>query len=185
MTPSDTLITLSTLIERGAILCTEMRKLSAIVFRIHSILYEKLDSVCEPEHNFWKAPRDATGREPSPIHLLVLGSLRMLTRNVTLDDLSGDTFISTTVHSAFFKKFVKWYAEVVFPEVLRMPTLAELKDNGHEYELAGFPGNGFSVDCAHVRVWGVSTNLKRMSTRQEKFPSRVFVAVVIIEEPSL
>lgn len=143
------------------------------------------DSVCEivekiqePEHNFWKASRDATGRESSPIHLLVLGSLRMLTRNVTLDDLSEDTFISTTVHSAFFKKFMRWYAETVFPEVVRMPTLAELKENGQEYDLAGFPGSGFSVDCVHVRVWGVSANLKQISTGKEKFPSRVFEAVV-------
>jgi hypothetical protein len=66
--------------------------------------------------------------------------------------------------SCFFKKFLKWYAEVVFPEVVWMPSLAELEENGAEYTLSGFLGSGFSVDCVHVIVWGVSANLKQAST---------------------
>lgn len=97
---------------------------------------EIVEKIQEPEHMFWKAGRDCTGRESSPIHLLVLCSLRMLTRNLTLDDLQEDTFISASVISCFFKKFMKWYAEVVFPEVVRMPSLAELEENGAEYALS-------------------------------------------------
>jgi hypothetical protein len=139
---------------------------------------EIVAKIQESEHMFWKAGHDCTGKESSPIHLLVLCSLRMLTRNLTLDELQEDTFISSSVISSFFKKFMKWYAEVVFPEVVRMPTLGELHENGAEYVLSGFPGSGFSVDCVHVRVWGASANLKQVSTGKEKFPSRVFEAVV-------
>ena len=55
-----------------------------------------------------------------------------------------------------------------------MPALDEVHDNGTEYSNAGFPGCVCSVDCVHVRVWGVSSNLKQVSTGKEKFPSRVF-----------
>jgi Plant transposon protein len=50
--------------------------------------------------------------------------------------------------------------------------------NGAEYSLAGFPGCVCSVDCVHVRVWGVSANLKQISTGKEHFPSRVFEVTI-------
>ena len=59
-----------------------------------------------------------------------------------------------------------------------MPLVAELYDNGAEYRVSGFPGCVCSVDCVHVRVWGVAANLKQVSTGKEKFPSRVFEAAV-------
>ena len=56
----------------------------------------------ESDHNFWKNKYDAAGRESSPIEILVFGSLMILTRNVTLDDLYEQTFISAEVHRCFF-----------------------------------------------------------------------------------
>ena len=109
-----------------------------------------------------------------PVILLVLGSLRILTRNVTLDDLYEQTFISSETHRVFFVKFMKWYSEVVFPLFIKMPNMEELESNNAEYVAAGFPGAVCSVDCVHVRVWGVSANLKQVSTGKEHFPSRVF-----------
>ena len=137
-------------------------------------VHELVQKIREPEHSFWRESKDAVGRSSSPIHLLVLGSLRILTRNVTLDDLFEETYISAEVHRTFFKLFMKWYATTVFPAVVRMPKLHELHANGIEFEAAGFPGCVCSVDCVHVRVWGVSANLKQVSTGKEKFPSRVF-----------
>ena len=63
---------------------------------------ELVSKIKEKEENFWKRKYDAAGREASPIDLLVLGSLRILTRNVTLDDLYEQTFISSEVHRIFF-----------------------------------------------------------------------------------
>ena len=139
---------------------------------------ELILKVKEEDENFWKNQRDAAGRESSPIEILNLGSLRILTRNVTLDDLYEQTFISAEVHRCFFKKFMHWYSVRVFPEVVKMPCLEELDSNSAEYSLAGFPGCVCSVDCVHVRVWGVSANLKQISTGKEKFPSRVFEVAV-------
>lgn len=141
-------------------------------------VHEIVKKIHEPEHYFWRNKFDSRGREACPIHLLVLGSLRILTRNVTLDDLQEQTFISKEVHRCFFNKFMLWYSTTVFPLVVKMPTLEELHNNGAEYRAAGFPGCVCSVDCVHVRVWGVSANLKQVSTGKEKFPSRVFEAAV-------
>lgn len=116
----------------------------------------------EKEHYFWRNKTDNRGK-PSPIALLVLGSLRILTRNVTLDDLVQQTFISSEVHRSFFSKFMNWYSTKVFPLVVRMPKLDELHNNGSDYRVCGFPGCVCSVDCVHVRVWGVSANLKQVS----------------------
>lgn len=141
-------------------------------------VHEIVAKIQEGGHYFWKNKTNNAGKLSSPIELLVLGSLRILTRNATLDDLVEQTFISCEVHRCFFIKFMTWYSTVVFPTVVKMPTLEELYDNGAEYRASGFPGCVCSVDCVHVRVWGVSANLKQVSTGKEKFPSRVFEAAV-------
>ena len=64
------------------------------------------------------------------------------------------------IHSNLYMPFMRWYAQSVFPEVVKMPTLEELEGNGAEDKAAGFNVAVISVDCVHVRIWGVSANLK-------------------------
>lgn len=59
-----------------------------------------------------------------------------------------------------------------------MPTIEELSLYSREYSVAGFPGCLCSVDCVLVRVWGVSTKLKQLSSGKKKFPWRVFEVAV-------
>ena len=54
-----------------------------------------------------------------PLELLVLGSLRMMSRCWTLDDVHEATFISTTTMHSFFKKFVHWLVRLTCDSVLR------------------------------------------------------------------
>jgi hypothetical protein len=77
--------------------------------------------------------------------------MRILTRNVTLDDLYEQTFISAEVHRFFLIISCTGTARV-FPEVVKMPTMEELGVNGAEYRAAESPGCVCSVDCVHVRV---------------------------------
>ena len=70
-------------------------------------MVKTVDKIQEPEHMFWKAGRDCNGSESSPIHLLVLCSLRILTRNLTLDELQEDTFLSAK-DFLFLQEFMKW-----------------------------------------------------------------------------
>jgi hypothetical protein len=139
---------------------------------------ELIAKVKQLDEHVWKNKYDAAGRPSTPIELLVLRSLRLLTRNVTLDDLYEQTFVSPGVLKCFFIKFMNWYSNRIFPEVVKMPSIEDLDYNGAEYSLAGFPGCVCSVDCVHVRVWGVSANLKQISTGKVHFPSRVFEAAV-------
>ena len=44
--------------------------------------------------NIWSEKPNAAGKPPVPMELLLLGSLRILTRNWTFDDLLEATFIS-------------------------------------------------------------------------------------------
>jgi len=143
---------------------------------IHSIVATLRSG--EPRHTIWEEKKDAFGHDPVPLELLVLGSFRMLTRNVTLDDCYEATFISTGRHRVFHKRFMKWYAEVRFPLAVKMPTLDELDGHCAEYAAAGVPGAPMSVDVVHIRLWNVAANLKQLSTGKEKFPSRAYEVMV-------
>ena len=117
----------------------------------------------------------------TPLELLVLGVLRTLTRNWTFDCISESTNVSQEVHRVFFPKFVKWYAIEIAPLTIYMPDPTDhnaVKSNGLEYEAAGFPLCLGSVDCVHIRQWLCSRNLKQYSTGKEKYPSRVYEAIV-------
>lgn len=48
--------------------------------------------------NFWSERAIAAGKAAVPLELLLLGSLRILTRNWTFDDLLEATFISKRTH---------------------------------------------------------------------------------------
>ena len=93
---------------------------------VHAIVAKCKEAGLHTEGN------DAMGRSSSPLALLVLGAMRVLTRNVTFDDVAEQTFISEVVHRVFFPKFVEWYARVVFPEVVHLPALDEVDANGAE-----------------------------------------------------
>ena len=54
----------------------------------------------------WTERCDAFGRDANPVELLLLGTLRILTRNWTFDDVYEATKISERCHRAFFKVFV-------------------------------------------------------------------------------
>mmetsp|Transcript_18952 Transcript_18952/g.32615 ORF Transcript_18952/g.32615 Transcript_18952/m.32615 type:complete len:198 (-) Transcript_18952:120-713(-) len=65
--------------------------------------YLTLVQDCKEDGNFsrWQGT-DCTGKNSSPIELLVLGSLRYLGRGWTFDDLEESTAISKDVHRCFF-----------------------------------------------------------------------------------
>jgi hypothetical protein len=115
------------------------------------------------------------------LFLLVLGSLRILTRNWTFDDVEEATDISRQVIEVFFSKFVKFYAEIILPEVVSMPepdNEEAFKLNSKEYFDAQVPNAIGSMDAVHVRLWNCASNLKQACTGKEKYPSRAYNIVV-------
>ena len=83
----------------------------------------------------WTEGNDAWGYECVPMELLLLGSLRILTRNWTFDDLREATLISERTHRTFFTIFVTWYADSQFPLYVKLPTPAEVATNGQELKI--------------------------------------------------
>ena len=131
----------------------------------------------EEEGKFW----DDTHPQCKPLELLVLGSIRMLTRNWTLDCVREATYISTSTIAVFFKKFVHWYRTAIFPKVVAMPDPKDadaITRNGAEYAASGFPGCIGSLDAVHVRQWNIAANLRQSATGKEKYPSRAYQVMV-------
>jgi len=128
--------------------------------------------------NIWSERASAAGKPAVPLELLLLGSLRILTRNWTFDDLLEATFISERTHRKFLIAFVDWMANNVYPLYVKLPTAEELDRNGAEYTAAGVPGTVASVDVVHIRQWAVCANLKQFATGKEKFPTRAYEVMV-------
>jgi hypothetical protein len=73
---------------------------------------------------------------------------------------------------------MKWYADVVFPTVVMMLTMDEVVQNGAEYKTAGLNGAITSVDVVHVRIWGLSHNLKQvLNIAVLKYLKNIFNAI--------
>ena len=111
----------------------------------------------------------------------MLGSLRILARNWTFDDVLEATGISRQVHQAFFARFVKYYAKEIAPLVITMPDPNDddaCSNNSLEYKAAGFTSLCVgSIDVVHVRQWRCRQNLKQLSTGKEKYPSRAYEVI--------
>lgn len=126
----------------------------------------------------WKKGVDCCGQVPVSVELLMLAVMRILTRNWTLDDCYEQTLISTRTIQTFMLVFTEWMSSTVYKEFVKMPEVSEVDANGHEYGLAGLPGTIFSMDCVHIRMWGLFANLKVLFTGKEKFASRVYEVCV-------
>jgi hypothetical protein len=122
---------------------------------------------------------DAIGTHPCPLELLLLGSLRMLGRACTFDDLSDFTDISAEVHRRFFHKFNRYVATTLFPQHVRPPSSsAEITEAMRGYSAAGFEGCIGSIDCVHI-PWGrCAANLTNYHRDRTTGTSRVFEVVV-------
>lgn len=132
------------------------------------------------EANIWTDGNDAVGRSQCPIELLVLASLRILTRNWTYCCCNESTWCSKPVIRAFFKKFVKWFSGEIFDTFVKMPdpTQDAVNHNGYEYTKAGIPGTIGSIDCVHIRLWNCPASLRQFATGKEKYPSRAYEVMV-------
>lgn len=65
---------------------------------------------------------DATGKNASPIELLLLGTLRYLGRGFTFDDCEENTAISEETHRRFFHVFIEFGSTVLFERYVVVTT---------------------------------------------------------------
>lgn len=150
-------------------------------FRLPHNEYKKLVNKCKQEEMFsrWMR-RDATGKESSPIELLILGSLRYLGRGWTFDDLEEATAISRDVHRVFFHKFIDYGSTKLYDEFVRYPTThEEAREHMAEFAMAGLNGAVASTDATHVTSEKCEFNLRNNHLNgRSSFTTRTFNVTV-------
>jgi hypothetical protein len=111
----------------------------------------------------WTRLHPKNNLPPSPLELLILGSLRYLGRGFTFDDCEECTAVSEDVHRVFFHSFIKVGRTILYDKYVITPTNAE-EAKGHmpEFEMAGLPGCTGSFDATHVVHEKCSYRLNRM-----------------------
>ena len=83
----------------------------------------------------WKdGNHDAYGKDSTPLHLLLLCSLRYLGHGFMFDDLSKNTAISEeAIHVFFFHSFIDFGSTVLFDKYVQVPSTA-LEATNHTWE---------------------------------------------------
>ncbi|CAB9525869.1 Plant transposon protein [Seminavis robusta] len=157
--------------------CPKFMKKFRRRFRLPYSEYLDLLETTESNDMFrrWRS-KDATGKESSPLQLLVLGALRYLGRGLTFDDLEEYTAINEETHRQFFHVFIQFGEEVLYPLYVTMPrTAQELKSHRKEFDIGGLYGCGWSSDATNVVMWRCSHNLKQANTGfKQSHPARTY-----------
>ena len=119
---------------------------------------------------------DCTGKDASPLELLILGSLRYIGRGFTFDDCEESTAISEEVHRVFFHKFIKIGSTILYDKYVHSPVNAEeIATHTIEFELAGMPGTLASSDATSIIHEMCSWRLRRMHKGgKSKHPTRTY-----------
>jgi hypothetical protein len=119
---------------------------------------------------------DCTGKEASPIELLILGSLRYLGRGWTFDDLEESTSISEETHRQFFHVFIHFGSTYLFTTYVSVPaTVAEAETHMNEMTEAGLHGAVGSMDATHIGMERCITSRSNMHMGPKlKMPSRTY-----------
>ena len=104
---------------------------------------------------------DTTGRQPTPVDLLVLGSLRNLGRGRTFDDVEECTAVSQEVHRVFFCQFTEFGITTLYKKhVAYLTNFKEAKRHMKKFTIAGLPGVIGSMDATHITIWQCDYNLR-------------------------
>ncbi|KAL7524074.1 hypothetical protein ACHAWF_000807, partial [Thalassiosira exigua] len=124
--------------------------------------------------------KDATGKEATPIELLVLGVLRYLGRGWCFDDLEEQTCVSQDVHRVFPHVYLLWGSTTMFQKYVVLPADAkQAQEWATEYGMAGFTGAMGSMDATHIGMLKCQYRLKQFNISWKlNMPSRTYNTTV-------
>ena len=125
-------------------------KLFRLRFTVPYQLYQQLLSFATS----WFPQRrvDACGKEPAPIFLKLLGTLRMLGKGCSWDLLYELSGVSAEVHRKWTLAFIAKFSTEMYSVYVHGPrNNDELNSVTSLYAACGFPGCVGSTDCVHIR----------------------------------
>ena len=92
-----------------------------------------------------------------------LAALCYIGRKCTFDDMEEVTFISERTHERFFKMFIKYGVEHLYPKYVVAPAnVDKARSHMHETSLAGFNGGIGSMDVTHVTIGNCRYGLRQI-----------------------
>lgn len=144
-------------------------------FRIPFIAFQELCTELKACTMFERWGRaDATGVPAIPIELLLLGALRILSRDAKLDDLTEYSAIANETHRQFFHVFLLYGSTILYNKHVKTPvTKEELMPHLQHYARKGFHGAVGSMDGTHIASKRISNAMKQLHTGYKlKHPSR-------------
>ena len=119
-------------------------------FRMPFSVFEHLLNTMEP---FFPRTLDCIGKESTPLGLLLLGALSFMGNQHSFLGLKAVTNVSAQTNRDFFRKFVRWGREHLYPKYVKQPeTPEEFAACMNSYTELGFPGTVCSVDATHVEL---------------------------------
>ena len=126
------------------------------------------------DKGWWRRRQSsASGTPSSPVELLLLGTLKMLGRACTFDDLEELSAISAEQHRRFFLQYTKMSAEEFdydcSPYVAGDPATLRAVEN--VYKHAGFPGCVGAGDGVHIAYNNASYGEKGWYVGKEGYPT--------------
>eukprot|EP00981_Chlorochromonas_danica_P002900 scaffold591_cov174-Ochromonas_danica.AAC.1 len=123
-------------------------------FRIPYPVFKKIleELKADPKFADHDNKTDAVGNQAVPLAIKLLGTLRILTRSSTFDQIAelSDVGIETT--RTFFYEFISFYSgdDVYSRYVYEPKSKGTLKVVEREYRRKGLPGCVGSVNCVHI-----------------------------------
>ena len=148
--------------------CPKWNKMFRRRFRMPYESFLDLSAQCEEsEHlkTWWSSNgfHKYNKQKVLPMKLLVLCALRYLGRSWTFDDLEEATAINYETNRRFLHQFIEFGSTSLYNKYVLNPiNYEELKDNEHEFLMAGFPGCIGSTDATHVIMEVCSYRLRQL-----------------------
>jgi hypothetical protein len=154
-------------------LAAKFRRRFRLPYPAYLDLLAKVESA--DEFRRWRG-RDAVGEKASPLCLLLLGALRYLGRGLTFDDLEEYTAVGEETHRQFFHVFIRYGADILYPQYVSMPTTAQdYQHHWSEFDIGGLTGACFSTDATNVIMWRCEHNLKQANMGfKNSHPARTY-----------
>lgn len=127
----------------------------------------------------YRREKDRVGRKRIDARLLILGTLRFLSKGTTFDMIDEVTDVSYQHNHHFLERFLRWFNRHYSHQYIKLPTRAdEIHHVEGLYRDLGLPGCLGSTDVVHVGWDMCPAGMRSDCVGKEGYPTLAFEVVV-------